>query len=109
MADIPYFARRDSSAKGPDYSAKMDTVAYLKGEKKVPNDPEVDYRQAPYAAKQRCSECKSYKRIGQSESDCEKVVGIVKAEGVCDLFEQRDYDKDPEDDNTITIKIKEES
>lgn len=109
MVHPAFRPKRTSFTKAPDYSAKADTVSVLKGEKKVPNDPDVDYRPASYTSKDRCSECEFYKRVGQSESDCEKIVGIVKAEGVCDLFKQRDYSQDVEsDDNTITIKIKEE-
>lgn len=82
----PAMRKRKSFAKAPDFAAKNDAVAMLKGEKKGPS--EVDYRPASRESKDRCSECISYKRKGQSESDCDRVVGIVKAEGVCDLFKQ---------------------
>lgn len=82
----PAMRKRTSFSKAPDFSAKRDTESVLKGEKKVPT--EVDYRQAPVDSKERCHECLHYSKPGSSESDCAKVVGVVRAEGVCDLFKQ---------------------
>lgn len=84
--------RRDSLSRAPDYSTKRDTIAFLKREKQSPSD--VDYKPASDDSKKRCHECVNYGKYGQPEADCKKVVGIVKAEGVCDLFRQRKYDDD---------------
>lgn len=88
----PAMKKRTSFSKAPDYSAKRETEAVLRGDKKTPN--EVDYKPVPTDSRKRCSECVSYLRVGQSESDCSKVIGIVKAEGTCDLWAQRDYADD---------------
>lgn len=89
----PAMKKRTSFAKAPDFSAKRDTESVLKGEKKVPT--EVDYRQAPVDSKERCHECSFYNKPGSSESDCAKVVGVVRAEGVCDLFRLRAVGETP--------------
>ena len=83
--------KRNSFSKGPDYSAKRDTAAVLSGEKKTFS--EAHYRPASQDGKKRCHECKFYQKPGQAESDCAKVIGVIKAEGVCDLWSQRDYSK----------------
>ena len=59
------------------------------GTKRTPT--EADYKPASEDSKKRCHECRNYGRPGEPESDCGVVVGIVKAEGVCDMFTQRDY------------------
>lgn len=100
----PGMQRKDSLAKGPDYSGKAATLAYLRGEKKVPS--EVDYKPASTDSKKRCSECVSYLRVGQAESDCSKVIGIVKGEGTCDLWVQRDYSDDHKPATEITIHVR---
>lgn len=92
MAIPDFLRRRDSLSKGPDYSAKGETVAFLKGIKKAPN--EVDYKPVPTDSVKRCHECVSYRKPGQPESDCAKVVGVVKAEGTCDLWKQRSYENE---------------
>ncbi len=97
--------RRTSLTPGPDYSAKKDTLAFLKGTKKSLSD--VNYTQAPYGSKDRCSECKFYEHPGQKDSSCEKVVGIVSGDATCDLFSQRDYALDSAPDKPgleITIR-----
>jgi hypothetical protein len=78
-----------SLAPGPDYSAKNDSVALLKGDKKT--HKEVDYRLGPQDDKKRCHECKSYQKPGQESSDCARVIGVIQAEGTCDLWSQRSY------------------
>lgn len=77
---IPYHPFRD-------LQAKSDTVAMLKGEKKSMS--EANYTQAAYTSKQRCSECKHYKKPDQKDSPCDVVVGIVSGDGVSDFFEKR--------------------
>lgn len=100
----PAHRKRTSFAKGPDLSGKNDTLAYLRGDKKTPT--EADYRQAPVDSKARCHECQSYQKPGQGESDCARVVGVVKAEGVCDLFSQRTSVPESEFQRTeITIRL----
>lgn len=98
----PAMRRRNSLSKAPDYSAKGDTASLLKGLKRTPSD--VDYKPASDDSTKRCHECKNYGKPGQPESDCKRVVGIVKAEGVCDLFAQRSYDDD--DGGGIEIRLK---
>lgn len=104
MAEHPYFGRKRSFAKGPDFSAKNDTVAVLRGDKKTPTS--VDYRAASVDSKKRCHECKFYSKYGSPESDCDKVVGVVKAEGVCDLFAQRDYAPEVKKEQVIAVEIR---
>lgn len=81
--------RRNSLSRGPDYSGKSDVRAVLSGQKKTPS--EADYKPASDDSKKRCHECANYGKPGEPEADCGVVVGIVKAEGVCDMFTQRDY------------------
>lgn len=51
---------------------------------------EVNYRpQRNLEVEESCFECRYYVSTGKSESACEKVAGIVRAEDVCDLFEAR--------------------
>lgn len=96
--------KRTSFTKGPDLTGKLDTLAFLRGEKKTPT--EADYRQAPVDSKARCHECQSYQKPGQSESDCAKVVGVVRAEGTCDLFSERTTPVPSETRSTeITIRL----
>lgn len=70
------------------------------GTKRTPTD--VDYKPASDDSKKRCHECMNYGKYGEPEADCGVVVGIVKAEGVCDLFTQRDYSAP----GPITIEIR---
>lgn len=100
---LEFMKTRKSNTRGPDYSAKRDTEAILSGQKKTPS--EADYKPATADAKQRCHECKSYSKFGEPESDCKKVVGIVKAEGICDLFSQRDYSDTKEAGVVISIGV----
>lgn len=81
--------RRTSFTKAPDYSTRADVAAVVSGSKKTPT--EADYKPASDDSKKRCHECANYGKPGEPEADCSKIVGIVKAEGVCDLFSQRDY------------------
>jgi len=83
--------KRFSLSKAPDYSAKRDTEDVLSGKKKTPS--EADYKPASNNSNQRCHECMNYGKPGEPVSDCGVVIGIVKAEGVCDMFCQREYDK----------------
>lgn len=87
---LPWQKPRTSFTRGPDYSAKQDAVGLLRGNKKTPS--EADYKPATDDSKKRCHECRNYGKPGESESDCGVVVGIVKAEGVCDMWTQRPYD-----------------
>jgi len=96
--------KRFSLSKAPDFSAKRDTEDVLKGTKQTWSD--VDYMPAAKNAIKRCSECKFYKRTGQPESDCAKVVGIVKGEGVCDVFAQGEFKSTEAKQNmSITIQV----
>lgn len=69
------------------------------GTKRTPSD--VDYKPASDDSKKRCHECRNYEKYGEPESSCSEVVGIVKAEGICDLFIQRAYSP-----QGITIEIR---
>lgn len=90
----PAMRRRNSLSKAPDYSTKRDVADLASGKKK--SFEEVNYLPASDGSKKRCHECANYLKPGQAESDCAKVISIVKAEGVCDLFKQRDYHDDVE-------------
>lgn len=85
----PMFEIIISATKGPDYSAKNDAKALIRGEKKTFD--EVHYQPAGEDSKRRCHECVSYLKPGQQQSDCAKVISVVQAEGVCDLWKQRNY------------------
>lgn len=98
---LPWLSKRTSLTRAPDYSGKRDTEAYLKGSKKSPS--EVDYKPASEDSKKRCHECMNYGKPGEPEADCGVVVGIVKAEGVCDLFAQREYKKP---DTGLVIEVR---
>lgn len=89
----PLFRKRASNTPAPDYSGKAETLAFLRKEKK--GQEEADYRPASGDSKKRCHECASYQKPGDKESSCAKVIGVVVAEGVCDLWTQRDYSSDP--------------
>lgn len=80
MADHPFAAKRQSFAKGP---------AHLQNSKKTFS--EAHYVPAGQDSKKRCHECKFYEHPGNKESSCAKVIGVVSADGVCDLFSQRNY------------------
>jgi hypothetical protein len=101
------FQKRTSSTPAPDYSSKGDAAAVASGEKKTFN--EAHYRPASQDGKKRCHECKSYLKPGQPESDCAKVISVVKAEGYCDLWSQRDYKEgsdSTEGKKTLDITVK---
>lgn len=94
MANEPWkFQNRrfvsDNPAKTFGDKSTQDATDVLAGKKKTWT--EVDYRPASMDSTKRCHECKFYKHPGMPESDCERVIDIVKAEGTCDLFSQRDY------------------
>lgn len=102
----PAMKKRTSFSKAPDFSAKRDTEAVLRGEKKTPT--EADYRQAPVDSKNRCHECQHYNKPGSSESDCSKVIGVVRAEGTCDLFAKRTTTDSPASTSpsvAVTIQV----
>lgn len=101
MAEHPLFGRKVSTVKPRDYSARDDTAAVLKGEKKVPSD--VDYRPAPFGSSKQCHECKFYTKFGESESDCKRVVGVVRAEGLCDIWEKRTEEPSGEGPKTTVV------
>lgn len=86
---LPWMNKRNSLTPAPDYSAKRDVKAFLSGAKKTPS--EADYKPASEDSNKRCHECANYGKPGEPEADCGVVVGIVQAEGVCDMFTQRDY------------------
>lgn len=105
--NLPDFLRsRNSLAKAPDYSAKQATEQYLSGQKKTWS--EVHYLPASEDSAKRCHECAYYLKPGQPESDCAKVIDVVKAEGVCDLFTQRQYNDKPATGNKahVTIEVR---
>lgn len=90
--DPTMFELRISLGSKPhDYSAKKDAEAVLTGKKKT--HKEVDYRLGEKDGPRRCHECKSYQKPGQESSDCARVIGVIRAEGTCDLWSQRDYGK----------------
>lgn len=91
----PLFQRRNSLSKAPDYSAKQDTRDVLSGKKKT--WPEVEYSPAKQDDPKRCHECVNYLKPGQEKSDCAKVVGVIQAAGVCNLWKQREYNDRPDE------------
>lgn len=99
----PMFKKRLSFSKAPDYSAKADTVAFLKKEKQTPS--EADYKPASGDSRRRCHECKYYSKFGEPESDCQKVIGIVVAAGTCDVWAQRDYPQNAPNSGSNPIEI----
>lgn len=78
--------KRTSFTKAPDYSGPSDTEAVLSKKKVTPVD--ADYSPASANARARCIECEYYLQKGKAESDCAKVIGLVVANGTCDLYEQ---------------------
>lgn len=98
------FAPRKSNAPAPSYRAKNDVKAMLTGEKK--SQTEVNYMQAPYGSKNRCSECEYYCEPTQKDSPCSKVVGVISADGICDLYEDRKAPEEaPQPAVSITINV----
>ncbi len=87
MAHSMFRPRRTSLTPAPDYSAKQQVKEMLSKKSKE----ETDYKPASMGSEKRCHECANYMKPGQSESDCRKVIDIVVADGVCDLWQQRDY------------------
>lgn len=96
----PWLQKRDSPAKGPDYSAKNDTKAVFSGRKVLRS--EANYRPAKEDSFKQCSECEYYENPGQPKSSCAKVVGVIDAEGVSDLFRER---QGPPTKNSTSITI----
>jgi hypothetical protein len=76
---LPWMTPRTSLTRAPG----------REGTKRTPS--EADYKPASDDSKKRCHECKNYGKYGEPEADCGIVIGIVKAEGVCDMFTQREY------------------
>ena len=93
-------APRDSQSKATPVAGSKDVMSLLSGKKKTPSD--ADYKPASSDSTKRCHECMNYGKPGAPESDCGVVIGIVKAEGVCDMFAQREYAQP----GTVTIEIK---
>ena len=94
--------RRTSYSKAPDYSAKQNVEDVLSGAKKT--FKESHYQPAQQDSLKRCSECKFYKKPGNDKSDCDKVIGVIEADGYCDLFIQKDYRKDSTPNIVIEIR-----
>lgn len=65
--------------------AKSDTVAMLRGMKKLKTD--VMYRFGTNTEK-ICQTCEFYQKPSEPESPCSKVVGIVESAAVCDLWKE---------------------
>lgn len=100
---FPWQNTRDSQSKGPDYSAKGDVKSLLQGSKKTHS--ESHYRPAEDDSKMRCSECEYYVKPGQPRSDCRKVIGVIEAEGTCDLYKARTSEPPVAGGMTITISM----
>lgn len=75
----------NNSYTKPGVDAKRDAVGVLSGDKRLKS--ETNYRH-PEDTDKICLSCKFYEKAGESESSCSRVVGIVKAEDVCDLWGQ---------------------
>lgn len=77
-------------------STKKDARQVLAGEKSLKS--EVHYRPQSEDSEKVCFECINYCNRGEPQGECDKVVGLVTAGWVCDLWQQAPPDADGDND-----------